>query len=186
MEHYKKTFRFKNEHNLANTKLKIKNYFEFYNFQYEEQDENNFIFFKKFSFLSGWKFNPLHWESQVNIQLTENAITIKYVNEGNAHITPFAFNELFIRFFSNLQRYVSKSIDFKENNRILFKKAKQKVVFQFLIVFVFMGLLYTVIHSFFGQSKIMYLAFMIACLLPLKLVNQYWQSKNDTKLIINL
>lgn len=186
MEHYKKTFRFKNGHNLDNTKLKIQNYFKFYNFQILEQEENNFIFFKKFSILSGWKFNPIDWESQVNIQLTENTITIKYVNEGNAQITPFAFNEFFISFFTNLQLYINKSIDFKENNNAIIKKAKQKVVLQFLLVFVLLGFFYAITHSIFEQSKIITIGIIIASLLSLKLVNQYWQSKNDTELNINL
>ena len=186
MENYKKIFKFENEHNLADTKLKLQNYFKFYNFQYLEQEGNNLIFFKKFSFVSGWKFNPIHWESQVHIHLTENAITIKYVNEGNAQITPFAFNEFFISFFTNLQLYINKSINFKENNIAIIKKAKQKVVLQFLLVFVLLAFFYSITYSIFEQTKIITIGIIIASLLSLKLVNRYWQSKNDTELNINL
>ena len=32
----------------------------------------NLLFEKKWSILNGWKFNPLNWETKIDIKLTKN------------------------------------------------------------------------------------------------------------------
>lgn len=179
MEVYKKAITIKVE-NDSDFKRKLKAYFQFYNFQFKDQEENKLVFFKKKSFLSGWKYNPLNWESIVNIKITNNNLEISYINEGNAQITPFAFDELFTSFFHNLELYLNKSIDFKEKNNIEIKKVKKRVIFQFLILLLSI-ICFGLIGKFFLQKfRIQffdYFSIAIGGLITLKLINQYWINK---------
>lgn len=179
MHPYKKKFALKIENN-NNFRQNLKQYFLFYNFDYSEKEENTILFFKKFSYLSGWRFNPLNWESEIKITILNNTLEIAYINKGNSQITPFAFDGLYNSFFNNLNLFVNKSIDFKEKNKQEIKKAKQKVFLQFLIiiacifVFVIIGWLLKKEFNLHFLSKF---SVVIGALLSLKMLNKYWIHK---------
>ena len=179
MEIYKKRFKL-NSQNKSNLKQKLEQYFQFYGFELSETDKNSLVFFKKFSFLSGWKFNPLNWESEVKITSTNNSLEIIYINEGNSQITPFAFEDLFNSFFNNLESYLNNSIDFKEKNKVEIKKAKRRIFYQFLIIIVSIiafGFLGKFLLEEFRIQFFNVFGSLIGAFLSLKLINEYWINK---------
>ena len=176
---FKKNFTFKIE-NDNNLTLKLKQYFQFYSFEISEEEENSFVFFKKSSILSGWKYNPLNWESKVKIHTNNNILEITYTNEGNSQITPFAFDELFTSFFQNLELHINKSIDFKEKNNIEVQKAKKRIVLQFLILILSIlsfALISQLLIQKFRIRFIEIFGILIGAFLSLKFINQYWINK---------
>lgn len=179
MKPYKKKITVKVETN-NNLKHKLKQYFKFYGFDFSENDQNSFVFFKKFSFLDGWKYNPLNWESKVDIKLSKNTLEINYINEGNSHITPYAFNDLFISFFNNLESYLNTSTDFKEKNKTEIKKAKKKILFQFLIIIISVICFALIGRLILEKFRIQFFdifGVIIVGLISLKLINQFWINK---------
>ena len=179
MTPFKKEFVFKIENNSTIVE-KLKNYFKIYSFQFKKNENKDLVFFKKFSFFQGWKINPLNWESKITISISDNNISIKYTNEGNAHITPFAFENLFNTFFKNLELYLNKSIPFEANNQTEIKKAKQKILLQFSIIiigiFLFVALGRFLINEF-NFHLLSKFSIAIGGILSLKMLNQYWLQK---------
>ena len=179
MELYKKYFTL-NIKNDSELKRKLQEYFQFYNFELSEKEENQYNFFKKTSFLNGWNYNPLNWASTANIKITDNKLEISYINEGNSQITPFAFDELFTSFFNNLDLFLNKSIDFKEENSIEIKIAKKKVIYQFLIILFSIACFVILSKLLFQNFNLRFFeSFVIAigAIFSLKLLNQYWIHK---------
>ena len=179
MNIYKKELRIKIEKS-KNTLEKTKIYFENYNYKFRENGNNEYVFFKKFSFLQGWTFNPLNWESEVIVNIFEDEILLKYSNYGNAHITPFAFQSLFDNFFKNLELYLTKSISFQLENKNEINKAKQKVLYSFLLIII--GTLITFALAKFLNETINFqllhkFSIIVGALLSLKLINTYWIKK---------
>lgn len=176
MSPFEKEFGFKTENGQLSSK-KLKNYFTKYNFKLREDQNNKIIFFKKFSFLQGWHINPLNWESEIVIYISDKIIKIKYTNYGNATITPFAFENLFNLFFNNLELYLTKSTNYELNNQTIIKKAKQKVLFHFLIIaacicfFILLGIFF---KQEFNSEFLNKFGILIGAIFSLKLINQYW------------
>jgi len=176
---YKKQYTFKIE-NSTTLKTRLNHYFKQYDFLFEEVAENQFIYFKKFSFLDGWKMNPLSWESKVVITIKNNTLSIDYYNEGNAQITPFAFDYLFSEFFKNLELYINQTINFEIKNQVAIQKAKQKIVKHFFIIiasvfaFVLLGMY---LKETFNSNFVGYFSVIIGSYLSLKLINDYWFKK---------
>ena len=75
MEKYYNNFEFTISNNFE-TKEKLKSYFKSYDFEQIKDENENLIFVKKGSILNGWKFNPLNWETKIEIKL----INANYLN----------------------------------------------------------------------------------------------------------
>lgn len=98
MKIYKKDFTFIVD-DVDDLKRKVQVYFQFYGFQISGIKNDQIIFIKKSSLITGWSFNPLNWESKVLVKYVNNTLKVSYSNTGNNQLTPFAFDKLFISFF---------------------------------------------------------------------------------------
>ena len=126
MRDYTRNFEFHIINNL-NFEDRITEYFKSYDFKILSHDKSKFVFNKKWSILHGWEFNPLNWESVIEIELIEkHKMIINYTVINNGFVTPVAFNSLYQSFILNLEQFLKNSIDFKLENRKHIKLAKKK------------------------------------------------------------
>ena len=83
MEKYNNNFEFTFSNN-SEAKEKLKSYFKFYDFELIKNEKENLLFVKKWSILSGWRINPLNWETKIDIKLTENnRVIINHIVNSN-------------------------------------------------------------------------------------------------------
>lgn len=179
MGSYKKEFTFKIVDKNTIEK-KLHHYLNFYGFKILKNDKNQYVYYKKTSFLDGWKLNPLNWGSNVKITVKDNILKILYLNEGNSQITPYAFDDLFKTFFKNLELYLNNSINFQEKNIQAQKKAKLKILILFIIIITLI-ILCIIIGKFVSQKFSfeyldIFLLIVGALLIP-KIINKYWIHK---------
>jgi hypothetical protein len=107
---------------------KTKLYFQFYDFDLIKDKNDHLIFIKKASLFQGWKWNPLDWESEINIKLSETKkIAIHYTIKSNGFLTPIAFSKLYIAFLSHLEKYLTNNENFELKNSYQVLLAKKKV-----------------------------------------------------------
>lgn len=141
---YKTTFEFSVE-NIPDLENKLRTYFEYYDFKFSEEGESGkYYFYKKGTILDGWKFNPLNWESDINVEITEAKKTvIHYEVKGNGQISAAAFHFMFEDFLKNFEQYVIEGADFKQRNAQQVKIARKKLgkYFAFVISGTILGFL---------------------------------------------
>ena len=129
MEKYNNNFEFTVSNN-SKTKEKLKSYFKSYDFEQVKDENENLLFVKKWSILNGWKFNPLNWETKIDIKLSENnKVIINHIVHSNGFLTPNAFKSLFEKFLLNLEQFVEFNIKHKPNNIQEIKLAKENFDF---------------------------------------------------------
>ena len=128
MEPYKETFQIKTTETIS-VVSKLRHYLTGYDFIEQQADDRHLVFVKKFSFFQGWQFNPLNWESQLDIDLEEgHGVKIMYQVEGNGFLTPHGFTGLFRGFIEYLGSYLLHDVDYRAGNQKLIKKANNKVL----------------------------------------------------------
>ena len=166
-----------------NLKDKIKKYFEVYNFELLKDENNNLVFVKKWSLLNGWRINPLNWETEINIKLSEkNKTVINHTVISNGFLTPIAFTSLFKSFLLNLEKFINQNIDFKEKNSPKIKLAKEKVLkyHGLLIIGILLGLVFGIILSNLTGMKLFgTVGIIVGAITSEKFMNQYL-IKNNT------
>ena len=164
-------------------KEKLKSYFKSYDFEQIKDEKENLIFVKKWSILNGWKFNPLNWESKIDIKLTENnKVIIKHIVHGNGFLTPIAFTSLFEKFLSNLEQFLKYNKEHKTKNIQEVKLAKEKA-FKYhgiLILGVLTGLILGIIMT--NATEITLLGtfgIIVGAIATEKIMNRYLIKNNN-------
>lgn len=176
MKDYNNNFEFSISNDLETTK-KLKAYFKSYDFELIKDEKKNLIFVKKWSILNGWKFNPLDWESTIDIKLTQNKkVIINYIVHSNGHLTPVAFKSLFEKFLSNLEQYIVFNVNHKIKTNQDVKLAKEKV-FKYhgililgIIVGVFLGI---IMSNATGINLLGTAGIIVGAIATQKLLNKY-------------
>ncbi len=177
MKNYNKHFEFEIKNDL-NPKGKIKQYFKTYNFE-QKTDNNHLVFVKKWSLLNGWKFNPLNWETKINVKLTKtknNKAIINHTVISNGFLTPIVFSTLFKSFLLNLEQFVNQHINFKEKNNTQIKLAKKKVFkyYGLLIIGILLGLFTGIILKHFTGIKLFdTVGIIIGAITTKNIMNEY-------------
>ena len=182
MKNYNKNFEFDLKDNI-NLKNKIKQYLDVYNFEQKKDSNNHLVFIKEGGLLNGWKFNPLNWESEINIKLYENKrAIIQHTVLANGFLTPIAFTTLFKSFLINLEQFVNHNINFQENNSWQIKLAKRRV-FKYhglVIIGILLGLVCGIIFTkLSGMELFSTIGIIFGASLTTKLINQYLIKDNN-------
>ena len=182
MEKYYNNFEFTISNNFE-TKEKLKSYFKSYDFEQIKDENENLIFVKKGSILNGWKFNPLNWETKIEIKLIENKkVSIKHIVQNNGFLTPIAFTSLFEKFLLNLEQFVKFNKKHKPKNIHEIKLAKEKV-FKYhgiLILGVLAGMLLGIIMSNATGIKLLgTVGIIVGAITTEKVMNRYLKNNNN-------
>lgn len=179
MKKYINNFEFTVSNN-AEIKQKLKSYFKSYDFEQVNDEPKNLHFVKKESILDGWKFNPLNWESKIDITLTENNnVIINHIVYSNGFLTPIAFNSLFEKFLLNLEQFVNFNINHKSSNNQEIKLAKVKALkfYGILILGVVVGAyLGTMLSSALGIKLLGTLGIILGAIATEKIMNNYLEN----------
>jgi hypothetical protein len=182
MEKYNNNFEFTVSNN-SKTKEKLKSYFKSYHFEQVKDENENLLFVKKWSISNGWKFNPLNWETKIDIKLSENnKVIINHIVHSNGFLTPNAFKSLFEKFLLNLEQFVEFNIKHKPNNIQEIKLAKEKV-FKYhgiLILGVVVGMFLGIILSTATGIKLLgTLGIIVGAIATEKIMNKYLENNNN-------
>ena len=182
MEKYNNNFEFTVSNN-SKTKEKLKSYFKSYDFEQVKDENENLLFVKKWSISNGWKFNPLNWETKIDIKLSENnKVIINHIVHSNGFLTPNAFKSLFEKFLLNLEQFVEFNIKHKPNNIQEIKLAKEKV-FKYhgiLILGVVVGMFLGIILSTATGIKLLgTLGIIVGAIATEKIMNKYLENNNN-------
>ena len=169
--------------NNSETKEKLKSYFKSYDFEQVKDENEKLLFVKKWSILNGWKFNPLNWETKIDIKLTENnKVIINHIVHSNGFLTPIAFKSLFEKFLLNLEQFVEFDIKHKPNNIQEIKLAKEKV-FKYhgililgTVVGMFLGI---IISNATGIKLLGTVGIIVGTIATEKIMNKYLENNNN-------
>ena len=182
MEKYINNFEFTISNN-SETKEKLKSYFKSYDFEQVKDENENLLFVKKWSILNGWKFNPLNWETKIDIKLTENnKVIINHIVHSNGFLTPIAFKSLFEKFLLNLEQFVEFNEKHKTKNIQEGKLAKEKVykyhgiLILGILIGLFLGMIMTNVTGIklFGTVGV-----IIGAIATEKIMNKYLMKNNN-------
>lgn len=182
MEKYNNNFEFTFSNN-SEAKEKLKSYFKFYDFELIKNEKENLLFVKKWSILSGWRINPLNWETKIDIKLTENnRVIINHIVNSNGFLTPIAFKSLYENFLSNLEQFVELNEKHKAKNIQAVKLAKEKVYkyHGILILGILIGLfLGIIITNVTGIKLFGTVGVIIGTIATEKIMNKYLIKNNN-------
>ena len=158
---------------------KTSQYFSDYNFKEDIVNENHVMYSRKASFLEGWKMNPLHWESLIDVTIENTTVNITYKVFG-LYITPKAFRTLYSGFIDNFNIFLNKNTTQNIENKTLIKEAKQRLSYIYL-VYVFaivMGIfLGDLVKNWLGDSIFGILIFLGTYFIAQRGINEYLENK---------
>ncbi|WP_194851820.1 hypothetical protein [Nonlabens antarcticus] len=185
MKEYKNVLEFKvSDSAVLNDKLNL--YFGTYNFKQATRKNDSLVYVKRGSFLDGWKFNPLKWESKIEINLSESdKVLIHHYVYNNGALTPIAFSALFNSFLTNLERFVNHNADFQKENTKYINPARIKVLkcYSLILIGVLIGLFFgNILSELIGTRLFGYLGIVIGAVTARKFVNEYWIKKYTPQL----
>jgi F0F1-type ATP synthase assembly protein I len=187
MGKYNNNFEFTVSNN-SETKEKLKSYFKSYDFEQVKDEKENLLFVKKWSILNGWKFNPLNWETKINIKLTENnKVIINHIVHSNGFLTPIAFKSLFEKFLSNLEQFVEFNEKHKTKNIQEIKLAKEKVYkyHGILILGILIGLFLGIIMTNITGIKLLgTVGIIVGAITTEKIMNKYLIKNNNPQHLV--
>ena len=161
------------------THHKIVRYFKEYGFLIKEKGTNNYLFYKKSTWLEGWKMNPLQWESEIQVFIINDEIQISY-NVAGVYVSPYAFKDLYNSFLANFENYIIKNDSFILENKSLVKAAKNQLCMYYGILLIGVWLAYSIamfFNKFFGSFFFGMLVLYGVCRLFEKLLNYYIENK---------
>lgn len=159
---------------------KIKRYFDFYGF--DLIDDTQFVFVKKWSFWEGWRFNPLDWESRLEININDRSLNIDHLVSSNGILTPVGFAKFYQSFLLNFEKFINHSKEFTEPNKREINNAKLKVYkyHALLVLGVVLGFFIgNVLGSSAGFKWIGYATMIITVLIMKKVLNYYLLNYKD-------
>lgn len=186
MKEYINHFQFDTQ-GVSNLKNNIKAYFNSYNFKLEKEEENQIIFIKKWSFLSGYALNPLNLKTRIEINITKKqTVTINYqVNSnGFGFISPIAFSLFYERFLTNLQHFIISKKKYTIDNELLIKSAKKKMLFYIGLLLIVATISFFIGHTlsdFTGSKLLYYFVFILGIKATTTLINNYLIKTNTSE-----
>jgi len=158
---------------------KASQYFSKYNFKEDIVNENHVMYSRKASFLEGWKMNPLHWESLIDVTVENTTVNITYKVFG-LYITPRAFKTLYSGFIANFKESLNKNTDQTLENKALIIEAKQRLTYIYLVyvfaivIGIFLGGL---VKNWLDGSIFSILIFLGTYFIAQRGINEYLENK---------
>jgi hypothetical protein len=176
MKGYTRKFEF-STHGNHHARDKMKHYFEAYNFKITKENDEQFVFAKKWSILVGWRLNPLNWESVVEVTFREkDKLHVHHTAATSGYITPVAFATLYESYLLNLERYLNENIDFVGTNAAAINKAKVDVMkyHGILLVGLLIGSAVGIAVAQATEIKLLgYLGIFLGVILTERIMNNY-------------